>query len=147
MDNSCLKFRAWDEENEEMLYSGRDYEQCTFVCEGAECGGKLKCYVPERVPSSNEEPEHIIGRELTTIMQYTGLKDKNGKEAYHHDIIEAWVSAPWNKEEPTRITGEIVWDNDGWWFRCNECNMYDDYLCNHTFEVIGNIHENKELLK
>lgn len=89
-----IKFRAWDEENEIMLYSDKDYEECTFVCES---DGKLKCFVPEVVPSSNEEPEHVIGRELEHIMEFTGLKDKNGRgdEIYAKDLVMTDAAGPY----------------------------------------------------
>ena len=72
-------------------------------------------------------------------MQYTWLKDKNGKEIYEGDIVfcdaieEKWVIKWWKysfrcKTESTR--------SDDWFM------PYED-----SMEIIGNIYENPELLK
>ena len=81
------------------------------------------------------------------LMQYTGLKDKNGKEIYEGDIIRF-----------QRITqGETIlavkWDEETGFFPFTECSYPRiGYECGRgieedTVEVIGNIYENPELLK
>lgn len=71
--------------------------------------------------------------------QYTGLKDKNGNEGYHHDICRD-------------ISGkifEIVWKNNGWHRKYIEEEVEYTYTVSDftTDEIIGNIHENGEILE
>jgi hypothetical protein len=75
--------------------------------------------------------------------QFTGLLDKNGKEIWEGDIVR------YEDEWPGQFRQYQVSYGDGWWFplvRVEEgYNAIDSYSAN-AFEVIGNIHENPELL-
>ncbi len=76
--------------------------------------------------------------------QYTGLKDKNGKEIYEGDIIhEKWYDKETHIKQD-RI-GKVEYFCDGFtcWFRgfYKELGMFPT----KNIEVIGNIHENPEL--
>ena len=70
-------------------------------------------------------------RQPVEIMQYTGLKDKNGKEIYEGDVVTGLYSS---LDEPVLIEYE-----DGYW-------SWDYYDVPEYFEIIGNMHENPELL-
>ncbi|MBO0387012.1 MULTISPECIES: hypothetical protein [Staphylococcus] len=82
------------------------------------------------------------------LMQYTGLKDKNGKEIYEGDILK-WLGHHGHGWQAT-IYGFITYEKEQARFRLNEDNneYYEDiYRISKIGEVVGNIYENPELLE
>lgn len=76
-----------------------------------------------------------------TAGQYTGLTDKNGKKIFEGDIL---IHAE-------KYRYKVFWCNDRKGFYVRGINFSDyDYIGNfytHTIEVIGNIHDNPELME
>ncbi len=78
-----------------------------------------------------------------TVGQYTGLKDKNGVEVYEGDILK--VKMHFNEYE----NYEIVWDSHSASFDALNVNKSNFIIPEYwrNCEVIGNIHDNPELLE
>ena len=73
-------------------------------------------------------------------LQYTGLKDKNGKEIYEGDLVSLIATG-------SRVdVAEVKWSEAGWWAVYQNDATRRLYPANIQGEVIGNIHENPELL-
>ena len=109
-----IKFRAWDKSGEYMVE-------------------------PFRIQNIGA----VLNWKDLELMQYTGLKDRNGKEVYEGDIVgvdEAvceviWGSCCFMIRWPSTPTEEEV------------VERLSNLLYTFGFEVIGNIYENPELVK
>ena len=85
-----------------------------------------------------------------TVMQYTNLEDENGKEIYEGDLVK--IDAGYGGDHFYKeCIAEIKYDAPG--FYPHNLNDEDGVVwqddCYHfkSFEIIGNIYENPELLQ
>ena len=114
-----IKFRAWSVQHNRWINFSQDIAFDTF-----------------------DQPYDVLelcDKENTGIIweQYTGLKDKNGKEIYEGDLL---------RDGP--LIDCVIFKGNGWFLQSLATQaLYhpeaDEYC---LFEVIGNIHENPELL-
>lgn len=111
------------------------------------CGDKSKfLYSFQALECMNQQQLGIYDHEKDgcAFEQFTGLRDKNGKEIYEGDILGGCIGlvVHWcNKCHGFQLT----YPNEG----CFSCNgdVFINEFEKEDFEVVGNIHENPELLK
>lgn len=124
MESRELKFRAWDDDREEMIY---DLSQCTTIL------------------WNNDEAMFVVANDQRNgdwnelaVMQFTGMRDKNRKDIYEHDLGRYSTGAVF----------KMVWYRGAWmWERVSGAYSYPiPYNTMDDFEVIGNIHEHPHLL-
>ena len=120
-----IKFRAWNRKSHRMLTVG----SFDTINSGQ---------TPRRLKGPEIDMLVYVKVDDCILMQYTGLKDKNGVEIYEGDIlrgIDIWTYpgvVTFDKE-----VGAFVWTWGEEWGRIEYCFL----------GIIGNIHENPELLE
>ncbi|AYV93572.1 YopX family protein [Fusobacterium necrophorum] len=128
-----IKFRAWLKEKNKLVYP----EWIAFFKDFAEF--KVK----EAYGYTVYRPNY----KNIDIMQYTGLKDKNGKEIYEGDIVKV---PHFLHDERIKINGVVKYVNNRAEFVIDLEDIEETfYCCNQSerIEVVGNIYENPELLE
>ena len=133
--NRDIKFRAWLKEEKKMV-----------IVETIDFSEKSIQYLEK-----NEIIDTYLLRtkflEDIDLMQYTGLKDKNGKEIYEGDILK--YNFPYDGRLKHVSLVKFVETEASFGIKDrygNEIPLYR-IAANNYFEVIGNIYENEELLK
>ena len=149
-----IKFRAWDKKRKKMWYPNND--EVDFYAIGM--SGALYALDENGKYDYTEEFEKMI------FMQFTGLKDSNGKEIYEGDIVS------WKAEGAIGewLVGIVKWEEDRfivervnsplWVYEGITCRSYaikGEFYAEYRIpsfewdelEIIGNIYENPELLK
>lgn len=122
-----IKFRGKRLENGKWIY-GDLYHARAITCI---CDWSIR---PNTVENFAVDP--------ATVGQYTGLKDKNGKEIYEGDVLRWFVN--------DLISTAPVEYRDGAFWMVRDINtghgVWNDWL-RGEYEIFGNIHDNPELLK
>jgi uncharacterized phage protein (TIGR01671 family) len=121
--NKEIKFRIWNIKNKSWYDVNVDYLLC----------------------QENERLNGIFTRNDLIFQQFTGSKDKNGKDIYEGDIItNDYVG------EHTYKIAKVIWNKNSFIADCGSgiFNMaFTQKMIEGTVRVIGNIFENPELLK
>ena len=122
-----IKFRAWDKENEEMIY-------------GVGITPISDTSIPYKVADEDESFQNFSYYPDSVLMQFTGVKDRKGIKIYDGDLITGGgLLAPF----------ELYWNTPSaeWWVaRGNDEGWKTSLSCSKKHEVVGNIYENPELL-
>lgn len=120
-----IKFRAWDKKRKTMNYTD-DF---------------LVRFNGDVVKECEVEFTHeidILTVDDCILMQYIGLKDKNGKEIYEGDILEQYGSI-----------GKVIYEDDrfyvDWDKEPGRVGLFEGCTRGRN-KIIGNIYENPELL-
>ena len=121
-----IKFRAWD--TTKQMMSG--WPIAIVLARKHERKDKLP-YVLHKDAQKAEWVGAPTSRYV--LMQYTGLKDKNGKEIYEKDILTHSIIRI--GKNPKKFVGVVEY-HENQFLNCNFVNE----------EIIGNIYENPELL-
>ena len=130
------KYRAWDKTRNEMNYKvmvgNCDLSDANWTCP---------------IIWIEERQDWLHFDDYDSIMQSTGLRDKNGKEIFEGDILAC-------KTDDEVINLNIFWDEEHALFmfeskKYNEQEPLYELVENNTypFEIIGNIYENPEILE
>ena len=126
-----IKFRAWLKEEKKMV----NVETIDFTDKSIQYLEKnefINAYLLRRMIFDDIE-----------LMQYTGLKDKNGKEIYEGDIL-------FFRDENMKYI--VVWQDAAFIIKSIEIRKYSEKMCwlddtEICCEIVGNIYENKKLLE
>ena len=130
-----IKFKVWCKENEEFI----QFNKMGFLEDGS-------LWYVQGVDENEEEtdPPYFENQNDWELMQYTGLKDKNGVEIYEGDIIKAHSYKP-TTFKIEFIEGGFCATRNGIEYPIDINHFYPSIGC--AIEVIGNIYEHPHLLE
>ena len=125
----------------EILFRGKIIELCKYQgqwLEGFFGSDNGKTFIAIQ----NENGLNGYFCDSKTVGQYTGLTDKNGTRIFEGDIVKT-------SHGGSTYYAKIEWDDGSFWVTNHDIQMpsYISEVSKTYLEVIGNIHDNPELLK
>ena len=134
-----ILFRGQTRRYGEKVWMNGEKVPSNWVYGGVCCGKGAFSIIYDYMDEEKEKPieKHVVYTD--TIGQYTGLTDKNGKKIFEGDIVNIEYLETTVKNSVIEYIGSSFYgstDSDSW--------ELDEY---NQLEVIGNIHDNPELLK
>lgn len=131
-----IKFRVWDKQEKRMYDDLRS--DITLICD----------YESARLVFGDDfhDDFSVYSTNKIELMQFTGLKDMTGKDIFEGDIIRGSYDQYGDKIEQTR---EVKYDEQMQLMPFHDIVGYDCelWMDEATYEVIGNVYENPDLLK
>lgn len=125
-----IKFRAWDESSEVMI---------SEYVDGVDMFGELKVASFHSSAYGKTVPK-------LKLMQFTGLRDKNGREIYEGDIYQYVIQMNFDgRFLESKHTAVVCYENGA--FCVGEFLLAEALEGDDEAVIIGNIHENPFLLK
>ena len=132
--------------NREILFRGKDFLKEEWVY-----GDLVKTKNFVAIKRTNGDYFHPTQVSPNTVGQYTGLKDKDGREIYEGDILQYIGKRRDNMNKVYRR--KVVFHEGMFALLSKELPVYSalNYHCmedgRSAWSVIGNIHDNPELIK
>jgi len=132
-----IKFRVWDNKRNKIIYAD-GMKSIELYDDGS---GMIRD-IEDKILLE-------VGEDNPTLMRYTGLKDKNGKEIYEGDVLEWKSSNPFSINEIRRV--KVTFTQALFWCiglgGIPRFGVYlGELLAEEKCHIIGNIYENPELL-
>ena len=124
-------FRVWDKYDKIMVYGDNENYNIELSIDGGFSIEKYEVRKPDP-----KERWYCKERKDYILMQYTGLKDKNGKEIYEGDIFNMIYKGECVSEKNIVNLADFL---GGHYWTTHKGNS------DPIYEIIGNIHENPEL--